>query len=115
MLIEKCFNWYILEHGWPSSGSVKLADMNCPIELNLGALDGSTYTSENFEYYDPSCKSYGCDVEISRSPSWDYTLVPTIFHPGSIERGCYTQKTDMGRYICNGLRNQGWEYYDLEF
>lgn len=114
-LIEECFSWYLLEHG-SSSSVIHLKDMNCPIELNLGELDeDGNYINEYFEYYWPTCYRNTCYVEIYRIPSWDYVFSFSVFSSRPVSRACYTEETDMGRYICNGLRNQGWEYGDYEF
>ena len=113
-LIEECFNWYILEHGLPSSGFVELKDMNCPIELNLGQWNASdkTYTSENFEYHSARCGQRECESEICRD-SFDKATYTLLLRTNE-GKSCWTQTTDIGRYICNGLRNQGWTYTDSE-
>ena len=100
-----------MEHGLPSSGYILLKDMNCPIEINLGELQSGAYVSNNFEYYSLNCDNIHCTAEISRLPSYAYTLVLD----DSEGDACFTQDTDLGRYICNSLRNQGWDYFDMEF
>ncbi len=115
--MEKCFNWYILEHGLPSSGRVKLTDMNCPIEINLGEKregENDIYVSQNFEYWWPGCWTGGCGAEVHRS-NWYYSFSFEISTEISPEvRDCFTEFTETGRYICNTLRDQGWRYRDEE-
>lgn len=112
-LIEECFAWYQMEHGLPSSGWVDLKDMNCPIEINLGEWDedAKVYNSDSFQYGNVVCDRIHCVAEINRIPSWAYTLVIDTVNGN----GCYTQLTDSGRYICNSLRSQGWDYFDNEY
>ena len=115
-LIEECFDWYILEHGLPANGIIPLADMNCPIEINLGNWDEEegVYMTRDFDNYNPACTRTGCYSEIRRFPSYNYLLGFTV-SPVGHSRTCYTQETDIGRYICNSIRDKGWEYADYEF
>ena len=115
-VIEECFDWYILEHGLPSSGSVELEDMNCPMEINLGNLDEEEggYKTDNFWYEFVNCnKNLGCMADIRRFPSNFYSF-EIISKPSRKGKVCFTQFTDKGRFICNSLRNQGWEYEEGE-
>ena len=110
--IQKCFELYKLENGLPSSDVVYLADMNCPIEVDLGDFDGSyMYENNNFRYEGIGCTPNGCVVtEIHRIPSYAYALSLS----SSGKKFCYTEDTDLGRYICKSIENQGWDYLDRE-
>ncbi len=112
--IQTCFEWYKLEHGLPESGSVPLADMNCPIELNLGEQQKSGYYRSKYFDYMSSCSKLECYSEIIRVPSYDYTLTVRLTGDRD-EHNCYTQDTDLGRYICKSIENQGWKYVDSEY
>ena len=116
--IQTCFDLYKLEHGLPSQDEdgVSLADMNCPVEANLGEWHGEddeqypeAYVSKYFEYHGPGCSSVGCFAEISPIPSYAYTLV---MDSDRSENTCWTQDTDLGRYICKSIEKQGWAYMD---
>lgn len=112
--IENCFKLYQLEHGLPESGYVDLADMNCPMEPTLGEYqeDGEYegfYLTKYFMYLRPDCRNSGCQYETHHIPD-NYGL--TINRSG--EKRCYTQYTDLGRYICKSIENQGWRYMDTE-
>lgn len=118
--IEKCFALYQLEHGQPASGTILLKDMNCPIEAALGEWHDEdeenedlqySYTSDHFKYQ-AGCVSTDCLAEIWRIPNNDYALNMRKMETGSQSRGCFTNETEIGRYICNSLKNQGWIYYD---
>lgn len=109
-VIRKCFDLYKLENGLPSAGETAyLEDMNCPIETNLGERNNHVYTSKYFQY-EPLCIWTGCYVEIYRIPSYDYTIIMDD-RPDN-EDTCVTQLTDLGRYICKSIENQGWNYVD---
>lgn len=115
-LVEECFDWYLLEHGLPSGNErVNLKDMNCPIEINLGEWDEeeADYMSTDFAYESPVCHRNGCYTVINRLPFSKYVL-ELFIAPSQRSYQCYTSLTDTGRYICNSLRNQGWEYVDGE-
>ncbi len=110
--IQKCFDLYKLENGLPSSRRVDLKDMNCPIEANLGELtDGGFFISNHFRYFGAGCSKTFCVAEISRIPSFAYTLVMDSKNGNA----CYTQESDLGRYICKSIENQGWAYVDGEY
>ena len=111
--IEKCFEFYKLENGGlPSSGSVHLADMNCPIEVDLGELDEQGfYINKNFKYDGWSIDSEGVYGEIYRLP-YEYALLINTTATTPINKTCYTENTDLGRYICKSIENQSWNYVD---
>ncbi len=115
-LVEECFDWYLLEHSLPSSGLVELKDMNCPIEINLGEWNEGEgrYMSADFDNYNPGCSRISCYEEIYRLPDYKYGFNFTVT-PSQRSHYCYTFGTDTGRYICNSLRSQGWEYVDGDF
>ncbi len=111
--IEKCCALYRLEHGLSSTESVNLKDMNCPIETNLGEQNG---VNKYFEYDSVACNGLGPMAEIYRIPSYDYTLVLDGRHDADTHwNTCWTQETDLGRYICKSLESQGWRYQDESF
>ena len=117
-LIEECFDWYKLEHGLPKQGEyVSLEDMKCPIEINLGHWDEeeSSNVTENFGYYEVSCASYGCVIEIYRLGPSHHSLYTLAGNENNKPYGCFTQETEVGRYICNILRGQGWIYNDTGY
>ena len=110
-LIKECFAWYQMEHGLPSSGEVYLEDMNCPIEINLGTWneEEQMYASKDFTY-NAFCGTTNCYAEIWRMSNDDPYYALQLY--SEFENNCITLETDIGRYICNGIRNQGWNYVD---
>ena len=119
--IEKCLALYRLEYGLPEN-TIFLKDMNCPIEPTLGtwydeANDENgdyeeywgSYKSKYFKYQ-AYCNINRCVLEVHHIPD-DYGLTQLL----GTTRKCYTQDTDLGRYICKSIENQGWEYRDDEF
>ena len=112
--IENCFKLYQLEHDLSASGEVRLPDMNCPVEAALGEWDSDNhqYTTQNFKYVSPSCNKTGfCTVEIYRVPNYDYALVADNKNGNA----CFTFQKDLGRYICQSIKDQGWAYIDDEY
>ncbi len=109
--IQDAFQMYLLENGGYPSSRVYLNDMGTATELSGGewSADLKNYDTKYFEYYQPQCLSTGCYLEIYRLP-YEYGLVID-----NDEKNCYTENTDLGRYICKSLENQGWEYNDQEF
>ncbi len=113
--MQQCLQLYVLERGIPSQGWVDLLDMNCPIDMPAELInEEGYYESKNFTY-DAFC--YGgndsCLVEVHRK-SDVYVLAINAGSGRDWGYICYTQFTDIGRYICSSLRNQGWEYIDGE-
>ena len=94
----------------PSTEIVSFKDFT-DVELVGGEWngDGTQYTTKDFDYNSPACSPASCSVDINRNNDV-YTLAyDTRF------KSCFTQDTDLGRYICKYLESQGWEYYDEEY
>jgi|GEM_PF-1642323 len=120
--MQKCLQWYVMEYGLPAAhhgGWVLLPDMNCPIQMPTEMLEEESYYKGKYFVFDAACShpshgiSRGCLIEIHRYPDDLYALIATG-STGPWEYQCITQNTDIGRYICNSLRNQGWKYIDGE-
>lgn len=119
--MQKCLQLYVMEHGLPGSheGWVLLQDMNCPIQMPTEMLDEEGYYKGKHFTFDAACSHpgggipLGCMIEIHRYPDYSYALI-AAGSTGSWEYQCITEETDIGRYICNSLRNQGWEYMDSQ-
>ena len=83
------------------------------LDIELPNASGDTYTTENFEYGflgDGTWDSF-TSVYAMRTNEL-YELIKYIDAPSSptpVNLGfCYTHDTDIGRYICETLRSQGW-------
>ena len=107
-VIEGAAQRYMLAH--PESESVNLKDF-LDVDLSGGEWDewGATYTTKDFDYT-VWLTSDGYAAEI-------YPLNGNYgFQKFDYEKKmkCYTQYTDIGRYICKYLETQGFEYYEDE-
>ena len=115
-VVEDCFDWYILEHGLPSSGYVNWWDIDCPVEIDLGGWneDSRSYKTKNFEYQNFFCNKDMCSMEVHENiPEYRYSL--SVYTEPSLRlRNCYTESTDKGREVCGNLRDLGWAYIDSE-
>ena len=115
-VVEDCFDWYILEHGLPSSGYVNWWDIDCPVEIDLGGWneDSRSYKTKNFEYQNFFCNKDMCSMEVHENiPEYRYSL--SVYTEPSLRlRNCYTESTDKGREVCGNLRDLGWVYIDSE-
>ena len=111
--IKNNFKLFLLENGGYPEEDVCLKDMGEAGELTGGTWDGCTYTTPHFEYYALRCSSVLCSAEISPFTNYDYTI---LLDDRNDEDGhhdtCFTQETDLGRYICKSLVSQGFEYRD---
>ncbi len=105
--ITDCFAVYKLEHGL----SIEGLDV-CPIEVSLEEKVENNYESKYFQYYNPRCSSSGCSVSIFRIPNYEYALEYRDYTDEEDVKKCFTFQTNIGRYICKYLENQGWEYKD---
>ena len=117
--IQNSIDVFLLENGgFPSSG-VGLSALNAAGALQGGTFEGNYYTT-NFEY-SADCAAQYCGCEITRNGGY-YSLVLTkgnfddwFGEPTTADKwtkACITQDTDMGRYVCKSLENQGWIYVD---
>ena len=111
-IIENNFKLFLLENG--HTASVCLKDMGSAGELAGGTWTNDkdcTYITPHFKYYSPFCKEGHCTAEISKLPNYDYTLVLDNRNANA----CFTQDTELGRFICKSLESSGWEYMDNEY
>ena len=115
--IKDGFNLFLLSNAGRPSTSVCFKDMGTGTELTGGTWDTDSckYTTKNFEYNLISCSRLMCDGEISRvsNGTYYYTLVldDRHDHENHVD-SCYTNETDIGRFICKSLQSLGWRYVD---
>lgn len=108
--IENALDLCLLENGGFPSQATHAAEL---AELTGGTWEDPDYITKNFSYAG-DCNSERCVTEHYRN-NGDYAFVAAKSSPqGNWERRCITQLTDIGRYICKSLENQGWQYYDGE-
>ena len=112
---QDIFQMYILENGVPNYPDW-MADgyFNNSIELSGGTWNTDTlsYNTAYFTYEYPACGGIGCFVSAIPHHS-QYELELSILPAtNTIQHDCYTNKTDLGRYICETLKGQGWTYKD---
>ena len=117
--MKKNMDIYVMENGYPTD-VIFLRNFPMSVELSGGAYnEEDAYITKYFEIYKGSgCASNGrCSAEIYRrtSPSSSYSLViDKTKDNNEWQMACFTDTTDMGRYICKSLESQGWEYRDDE-
>ena len=119
--IQDSMDVFLLENGGLPSSQVFLRTLDTAGALQGGTFeDDFSYYTTNFEY-GGSCGSNSCGMEIYRNNSeYAFALIKGDIDDWFGERAtadkwtkaCITQDTDMGRYICKGLENQGWIYVD---
>ena len=112
--IQDGFNIFLMENGGYPSTTVPFYNMGTAIELSGGnwVEDGNTYLSyqtKHYKYYAPYCNNKQCYAEIVHLPNYTYTLIIN-----NNQKTCITQLTDLGRFICKSIANQGWNYSDME-
>ena len=121
--IQNSIDMFLLENGgFPSSG-ILLPALDAAGVLQGGTFNrDSYYNTTNFEY-DFWCWRDHCSGSIYRNSG---TYVLSLIKQDADDwfgepitankwtKACITQDTDMGRYICKSLENQGWIYVDAE-
>ena len=126
--IKRAMDIYIMEKGWPSSGSV-FVDLQDILEATGTELSGGEwqgedgpfphYNTKNFSYFG-GCTRIVCELQAIREREGEgyYTLAEFLYSgQGEHEAGwtavqCVTQDTDFGRSICKSLPD--CEYMDGE-
>ncbi len=122
--LQNSMDVFLLENGFPQT-DVTLEDLDATGTLQGGFfVEDGTYFTKNF-IYECSCSSSTCICESDRSrldedmnSIEDYYSL--ILSKGMIDttdkwaKQCFTQFTDIGRYICRSLENQGFIYVDNE-
>lgn len=111
--IEGAMQRYILSNGYPSA-RVKYKDIT-DIDFSGGEWEENDfgYKTKEFDYRWLICYSEECVFEIYRESDDTYALNGWVRYEGA-SHICYTELTDMGRYICKYLESQGWDYRDGE-
>ncbi len=116
--IQNSIDVFLLENG--GFAVVKLPTLDAAGALQGGTFEGNYYYTTNFEY-DAWCNFNSCSLEIYRnSGDYAFALIKQDLDDWFGEqttadkwtKACVTQGTDMGRYICKSLENQGWIYAD---
>ena len=106
--IEDSIQRYILANGYPSQ-TIYLKDL-ADIELSGGEwVDAASYEIKGLNYFSYLNLSDG-NIEV-QGEKYAFQVKITS---NNITHNCFTNGTDMGKYICKYLESQGWEYYDFE-
>ena len=119
--IKKNMYIYVMENGYPSTG-LSLEDFPKAIELSGGTYnEEGYYVTKYFELYSGcNCvagkKSSSCSCEVYRRPGDDYAFyINKKNGDANWTQKCWTNETDIGRYICKSLESHGWDYTDGVF
>ena len=113
--IQNNFQMFRLEN--PSPSNTCLKDMGGAGELTGGewvSSENCMYQTKNFRYDIVTCDSSHCYAEICRLPNHDYCIVLDGLN-GKEDVSCFTEQTDIGRFICKSLESQGFQYFDADF
>ncbi|MCR5504765.1 MAG: hypothetical protein K6E94_04275, partial [Elusimicrobiaceae bacterium] len=108
--IEDSVQRYILVKGLPSE-KIYFLDFS-DVELSGGEWDeaGKNYRTVNFEYY-IELNNSGLYMEVYRKSN-NRIIYSFYVNPREDARECRTEFNDIGRYICNYLEPQGWQYIE---
>ena len=110
--LQRGLEFFILSNGFPSP-IIYWEDMDTAVDV-CGTWNRGWCTTRWFDYHEVSCHSHGCLLQVDRKP-YEYSLEVIIRTDNTQLRNCYTQKTDLGAYICKSLQSQGWTYKDEEY
>jgi len=119
--IRNAVDVYVLENGYQSielvgtngNGAGPL-DIDVESVLDCGLDEGGwDYCYSQHYNYDAFCSTTQCIVSVEeKNDTYEFISTKT---PSGWSNQCYTQETDMGKYICKSLEGQGWEYHDQEY
>ena len=113
--IENSMRMYLVNSGSLPSSNIWFKDF-ADIDLSGGEwVSDSSYETKNFKYSWLVCNPGGCQMEVyRRGQSYDEYALYVNIKPDEIVHNCITELTDKGRYMCEYLESQGWEYSDSE-
>lgn len=118
--IKDNYAMFLLKNGDRPSEEICLKDMG-GTELSGGEWKDcdatcECYQTKNFSYERLYCDNMICAAEIYRIPSYNYLFMLDDRHDYSTHvDSCWTQGTELGKYICNSVQEQGWLYIDDEY
>jgi len=117
--IKKQVDLYLLENGYPASGTVWYKDFGS-VELSGGSWNGNVYETKNFKYV--ASISPNIVYIAASSRNYRYTFMMTTDEARGNAAGvdevngwyilCETMDNPMGRKICKQYENIGYAYYD---
>ena len=118
---ENALDVYLLENGGYPTENVLFEDIGYA-DFSGGEWENNRYWTKNFVFMGPGCRNLRCWTETHRYSERDGEDYVAIYSLASVKedeyadwhRDCFTQNTDMGRYICKYLEGFGWEYEDTE-
>ena len=108
--IENSIDMYLLKNGFQREEEVVGEDL-LDIELSGGEWDDNKYYT-NKHKYSMGCAS-ACELLVSdKNDFYSSAALDVYWMPGDKSKGCFTNDTDIGRFICKYLEPLGWEYID---
>ncbi len=121
-IFENIFQMHILEKGADHHDLSYVGDEyaggtgfgGIVMDLTGGHWDsnGLNYITNDFIYEIPLCGDGQCSVSAARKP-YKYVLYMRITPAtNTIEHDCFTNQESFGRYMCESLKSQGWNYVD---
>ncbi len=114
-VIEQQIDLYLMQNGWPRRTYVDYKDF-ASIDLTGGEWDDAyaSFYTKNWGYLDIRLRDSVFITIERQSETMKYDL--TIYKEANSDwqRTCFTQLTEIGRYMCRMLESSGWTYVDNE-
>ena len=114
--LKKAMEQYFKNPGNATQSDILLQEILLLAEMDLinGQWDEGMgiYTTPHYVYIG-GCYSDWCYVEANRKDS-SYSLYLQYNGNKWVKQHCSTQRTELGRFICNHLKSSGWKYIEGE-
>ena len=113
-IMQSQLDFYVLEHGYPASGSLNYANI-ADVKIPGTTIDegGEFFETSNFGYSASIFYVKAAEINANRfvNNSDYYKLVTRrTINDQSWTKQCFDCDSDIGQYICESLTSQGWTH-----
>ncbi len=110
--LQRGIDLYVLEHGYEDVMFVGTNAVDLPIDVPLPRkrMDSISYSNEDVMYENVSCSSEDntCFMHVSQTLYSGEVYLDSYLENGVWENRCFPIGTEMGQFICDTLKTQGW-------
>ena len=112
---KKQVDLYLLTYGRPGGDTILIGATSEIENSSINPACSSDFCNTKFQQKNGGenllyvLDVYNCFSDMCPGLDYNYTKI------GPWYQGCWTNNTDIGRYICKSLESQGWKMIDGEF
>lgn len=111
--IKESVERYVLANGLVNGRpEMSIEDIPLDIELSGGEFEDSFYKTKNYRYSVWIASQY-YEIEIYTNSDTNYYIL--VYNSHRNQNECWDGDSKMGKYICQYLESQGWQYNEGDY